>query len=162
MRLWVVSSMGRVKKLMLLILAMCMCSGCFLFENENMMVCDYNQLANYQNYEVYYEGNKITSFKIITTYDFTKLSKAEMDVKEKELKSNIKRYNKFDGIEAALVVDLEVMTTTVDIDFDTYNILMDPLVFFSFPFEKLDLRSPKSLRNKLQDNNFKCDELVDK
>ncbi|MDF9824853.1 uncharacterized lipoprotein YehR (DUF1307 family) [Breznakia sp. PF5-3] len=153
--------MKRIRNVILSILVVCITSGCFLLENENLMVCEYQPLKDYLDYEVYYSDDEITKVKIITVMNYKDLSKKELEEKKDDWKKIIKSYNEEDGIDAEIQVDLAIITTTVQVNIDKYDAIKDPLQVFNLTFEEKDFESVESFRKKVQDNYFKCDQLVE-
>lgn len=137
-----------------------MTSGCFLFRNEELMLCVIQKAHTDVDYEIYYYQDNISRIKITSQSEYGELSDAEFAEKVDIIERQIKRYETTKGIEGDVQVDLRTITSTVSIDLDSYDSVEDSLDLFEVSFEKSDFASIDAVRKKLQENGFQCDKVV--
>lgn len=151
--------MIKIKHILLLFLIFTL-SGCFLVDNDELMVCENQAIENELDFEVSYHGNEILEITRITSFDFSNLEKTRLTQKVKEWENQMKQYKGIEGINAQLNVEVNIITERIHINLDKYDVLVDPLQLFEFEFEEKDLQSVKNMKLKLESKGYVCDDII--
>ena len=143
--------------MLIVVVMMCLSSGCFLLEQDELMVCDYGGGVSY---EVTYLGDSIHTIKIVHDNDLSMFEQATKEQKIDDYRKEVDEHNKVKGLKAELIIDKDLVMLVIDVDIHIYDIDEDEYSIFSIDFEEDDFDTPKRIRDKLDSNNFQCDPIV--
>lgn len=146
-----------MKKTSIIVLMVLFLSGCDAFDFE-MLTCKYKQ--TYTTYEIQYKEEVIKGFTIIREIDLTSLSEENFDLYVEEVEKTADLHSDVKGIDESIEIDQRLITIHIDVDYHDYNVMKDELVLFSVRFEEDDFKDVETLRNKLIQNEYSCDEIV--
>lgn len=150
----------RITKVLIALIVVCLSSGCFLLEQDELMVCEYTPLNGSLSYEVSYLGEDIHDIKIVHESDISKFDQNIKDQKLDDYEKEVDNHNKIKGLDAELIVDKDVVMVVISVDTKVYNVDKDKHHIFAVNFTDEDFKTPKTLRDKLEANDFKCDPVV--
>lgn len=151
-----------MKKVIALLLAVCLLSACTAFESDTM-TCTLQYQSNHKiEYNVEYRGDSVEAIQIKHIIDFSAFADVDYQNQLKMIKSDAKENNKIDGVSETVAIDGKTVTETLEVDIDDYDVIKDNHYLLNVYLKKKDLKTVKALRKKLQESYFNCDELTKK
>lgn len=150
----------RITKALIALIVVCLSSGCFLLEQDELMVCEYTPLNGSLSYEVSYLSDDIHEIKIVHESDISMFDQDVKDQKLDDYEKEVDEHNKVDGLDAELIVDKDLVMVVIEVDTKVYDVDEDAHNIFAVDFNEDDFKTPKTLRDKLESHDFKCDPVV--
>ena len=127
-------------------------SGCAEF-NSDTMVCTLNEQNNSSiSYEIKYSDKNINNITLVKNIDFSTFDDVNFNEQIKTIKADAKKINKINGLNEDIQIDKKMVTISIDIDMDDYDMIKDSQYLFNVYFKNIDLDGIYSIREKLMDN----------
>lgn len=135
-------------------------SGCKGFDYD-MMVCSYHGMQSL-SYEVRYEQEKILNIAVVEYQDLRNVSDKEYEKQLKTIEKLRDEREEYSGIKTSLENNDREITLYTEINYEKYNCNKDSLSLLQVKLQKKDFKDVQTLREKLLQNRFDCDEIVAK
>ena len=150
----------RIIKTIIVFIIIGLSSGCFLLEQDELMVCDYAGINGKMSYEVSYMKDEVHKITIVYEKDLSKIDSKLRKQKTKEYEKEVEGYNKVKGLDVEFLIDHDLGIIVIEVNTDVYDVEKDKQNIFLVDFNDHDFKTPKLIRDKLDENGFVCDPIV--